>query len=101
MANNQIADMKEQMNWHWRNTMRPIRFFSFDVKAVIPFCFLLFYARLSTLIFCILTTMLFWGLEKKGLTADAALRALRVFIVGTYRPGQPKFRYRRMKDFGR
>ena len=101
MATNQIADIKEQLNWHWRNTMRPIRFFSFDVKAVIPFCVLLFYARLSTLIICILTTALFWGLEKKGLTADAAIRALRVFIVGTYRPGLPKFRYRRMKDFGR
>lgn len=100
-AGNQIADLKEQMNWHWRNTMRPIRFFNFDVKAVVPFCILLFYARLTTLIFCILATLVFWGLEKKGLTADAALRALRVLIVGTVRLGQPKFRYRRLKDFGR
>jgi intracellular multiplication protein IcmT len=101
MAVNQIADIKEQMNWHWRNTMRPVRFFNFDVKAVIPFCILLFYARLSTLIFCGLATLVFWALEKKGLTADAALRALRVVIVGNYRPGQPKFRYRTLKDFGR
>ncbi len=98
---NQVADIKEQMNWHWRNTMRPIRFFGFDVKAVIPFCIILFYARLSTLIFCLLTTLLFWGLEKKGLTADAALRALRVFFTGNVRSGQPRFRYRRLKDFGR
>lgn len=101
MAVNQVADLKEQMNWHWRNTMRPIRFFNFDVKAVIPFCMLLFYARLSTILFCIAMTMMFWILEKKGLTADAALRALRVIIVGNRRTGQPKFRYRRLKDFGR
>lgn len=101
MAVNQIADMKEQMNWHWRNTMRPVRFFKFDVKAVIPFFILLFYARLSTLIFCILTTLMFWALEKKGLTADAALRAFRVVIIGNFRPGLHKPFYRRMKDFGR
>lgn len=81
--------------------MRPIRFFSFDVKAIIPFFILLFYLRWSSLIFCILSTLLFWGLEKKGLTADSALRALRVQIVGTFRPGLPRFRYRRLKDFGR
>ena len=98
---NQVADMKEQMNWHWRNTMRPVRFFAFDVKAVIPFCILLFHARLSTLIFAIATTLLFWGLEKKGLTADSALRALRVLFTGNFRPGLPRFRYRRLKDFGR
>jgi intracellular multiplication protein IcmT len=101
MAQNQIADLKEQVNWHWRNTMRPIRFFNFDVKAIIPFLTLLFYARTSTLILCFLSTITFWFLEKKGLTADSALRALRVLIVGTFRPGLPKFRYRRLKDFGR
>ena len=101
MAVNQIADMKEQMKWHWRNTMRPIRFFNFDVKAVIPFFILLFYFRLTSFVFCVLMTLLFWALEKKGLTADAALRALRVVFVGNFRPGQPKFRYRRLKDFGR
>ncbi len=101
MAQNQVADLKEQVNWHWRNTMRPIRFFNFDVKAIIPFCVILFYARLSTLIICILSTLTFWALEKKGLTADAALRALRVVIVGHFRPGVAKFRFRKLKDFGR
>jgi intracellular multiplication protein IcmT len=98
---NQIANITEQLNWHWRNTMRPIRFFNFDVKAIIPFFILLFHARLTTLIFCILTTMLFWFLEKKGLTVDSALRALRVVIVGNKRTGQPKYKYRYLKDFGR
>ena len=81
--------------------MRPIRFFNFDVKAIVPFFILLFHIRLTTLIFCILSTLVFWGLEKKGLTVDAALRALRVQMFGHFRPGLPKFRYRRLKDFGR
>ena len=101
MAQNQIADLKEQVNWHWRNTMRPIRFFNFDVKAIIPFFVLLFHFRVSTVVLCTLSTLLFWGLEKRGLTADAAMRALRVNIVGTFRPGLPKFRSRKLKDFGR
>lgn len=101
MGVKEIQDLKEQMNWHWRNSMRPVRFFGFDVRAVIPFFILLFYARLHTLIFCILTTIIFWLLEKKGLTVPSALRALRVFILGGFRPGWPKYKYRRLVDYGR
>ncbi len=81
--------------------MRPIRFLSFDVKAIIPFCVLLFYARLSTLIVCVVVTLFFWILEKNGLTFDAALRATRLFIFGERRPALTKFRHRKLKDFGR
>lgn len=98
---NRVGDIQEQVNWHWRNSMRPVRFFSFDVKAIIPFCFLLFYARLSTLILAIVVTTFFWVLEKKGLTFDAAMRSTRLFIFGDYRPGLTKFRHRKLKDFGR
>ncbi|MFA7276861.1 MAG: IcmT/TraK family protein [Pseudobdellovibrionaceae bacterium] len=101
MAVNQIADLKEQVNWHWRNTMRPIRFFNFDSRAIIPWCILLFHVRWSTLILVIVMTILFQILEKKGLTFDAALRSLRPIIFGPYRPGIAKFRYRTLKDFGR
>lgn len=98
---NQVADLQEQVNWHWRNSMRPIRFFSFDVKAIIPFCILLFYARVSTLVLCFLVTIFFWVLEKKGLTFDAAMRASRLFFFGDFRPALTKFRHRKLKDFGR
>jgi intracellular multiplication protein IcmT len=97
----EIADIKEQLNWHWRNTMRPVRFLAFDVKAIIPFCVLLFYARLSSLIFAILVTVFFHILEKKGLTFEAALRTTRIFMFGQKRYGLPKVFYRRLKDFGR
>lgn len=97
---NQVAELQEQVNWHWRNTMRPIRFFGFDVKAVIPFCFLLFYLRLSTLIFAAIVTTIFYLLEKKGLTFDAAMRATRLFIFGDNRPALTRFKYRRLRDYG-
>ncbi|MCB1551368.1 MAG: IcmT/TraK family protein [Alphaproteobacteria bacterium] len=98
---NQISDMQEQMNWHWRNSMRPVRFFGFDVRAIIPFCILLFYARISTLVLCFVVTLFFWLLEKKGLTFPAALRSSRLFLFGNYRPGLTKFRHRKLKDYGR
>lgn len=98
---NQILDLQEQVNWHWRNSMRPVRFFNFDVKAIIPFCFLLFYARWSTLIIAILVTVFFYALEKRGMSFDAAMRSVRVIIFGSYRPGLNKFRHRKLKDYGR
>ena len=92
----------ERVKDYWGKDLPANRgFFNFDVKAIVPFFVLLFHLRLTTLILCILSTLVFWGLEKKGLTADAALRALRVNIVGNFRPGLPRFRFRRLKDFGR
>lgn len=90
----------EKANWHWRNSMRPVRFFNFDARAAIPYVFLLFYARWITLIICILSTALFWYLEKRGLTFSAALRTFRSWILGPKRPGLTRFRHRRLIDFG-
>ena len=95
-----IAELQEQVNWHWRNSMRPVRFFNFDAKAAIPFCFLLFYARTVTLVIAILVLILFWILEKKGLTFDAAMRSTRLFMFGNFRPALISFKYRRLKDYG-
>lgn len=97
---NQIVELQEQINWHWRNTMRPVRFFNFDAKAAIPFCILLFYFRISTVIFLVSVLAFFWILEKKGLTFDAAMRATRLLLFGNRRPALMGFKYRRLKDFG-
>lgn len=95
-----IAELQEQVNWHWRNSMRPVRFFNFDVKAAIPLFFLLFYFRLVTIVIAILVLILFWILEKRGLTFDAAMRSLRLFLFGDTRPALIAFKYRRLKDYG-
>ena len=95
-----VGDLQEQVNWHWRNTMRPVRFFNFDAKAAIPFIFLLFYFRVVTIVFLVLVLTGFWFLEKRGLTFDAAMRSTRHFMFGDKRPALISFKYRRLKDYG-
>ena len=64
----------EKANWHWRNSMRPVRFFNLDARAALPFIVLLFYLRPISIILTIIITMIFKYLEKKGLTFPAAMR---------------------------
>jgi intracellular multiplication protein IcmT len=98
-AADQIQQTQEQLNWHWRNTMRPVRFFNMDARAVLPFCILIFYARLVMLVIAIMVAVIFVLVEKFGLTLPAALRKLRMLIVGVNRPALKLFRHRRFKEF--
>jgi intracellular multiplication protein IcmT len=91
---------EERSNWHWRNSMRPVRFFNLDARAAAPFAVLLFYARPITLFLAVVLTLLFVYLERRGLTFDASLRALRSWLLGQKRPGWASFRRRKMVDFG-
>jgi intracellular multiplication protein IcmT len=90
----------ERANWHWRNSMRPVRFFNLDARAAIPFFILLVLFRPVVIFLTIVITTVFYILEKRGLTFPASLRAFRVWIVGYKRPGLLGLRHRRMRDFG-
>ncbi len=90
----------ERANWHWRNSMRPVRFFALDARAAIPFLVLLFHARMVTLILTIVITTVFVLLEQRGLTFPASLRTFRRWLLGQKRPGWISYRRRRMVDFG-
>ena len=90
----------EKANWHWRNSMRPVRFFNLDARAALPFMVLLVYARPISLALTIIITIVFKVLEGRGLTFSASLRALRVWLVGNTRPGWLSYRRRRMIDYG-
>jgi intracellular multiplication protein IcmT len=92
--------MVEKANWHWRNSMRPVRFFNLDARAAIPFLILLVYFRPVSLLATILITAAFKFLESRGLTFSASLRALRVWFIGSSRPGWTSYRRRRSVDFG-
>jgi intracellular multiplication protein IcmT len=91
---------EEKVNWHWRNSMRPVRFFAMDVRAAIPWALLLVYARPWTILFAIITTIIFTSLEKRGLTFPDAMRALRSWFVGQKRPAWIQFRHRKFIDYG-
>ena len=90
----------EKANWHWRNSMRPVRFFNLDARAAIPFLILLVYFRPMSLAITIVITMAFKYLEYKGLTFSASLRALRVWILGNFRPGWLQYHHRKTIDYG-
>jgi intracellular multiplication protein IcmT len=91
---------EERANWHWRNSMRPVRFFTLDARAAIPFCIMLFHFRLVTLIFTISLTLIFMFLERRGLTFDASLRAFRSWFLGQKRSAWLSYHRKRMIDFG-
>lgn len=100
MAAEQLENLQEKMNWHWRNSMRTVRFLGFDARAALPLPLLLVYARLSTIILTIMVLVLFRYLERKGLTFPAALRTLRSTIIGNDRPGWIKAENKKFLDYG-
>jgi len=91
---------EEKVNWHWRNTMRPVRFFTMDARAAIPWCILLVYARPVTIFIALLSTVTFSALEKRGLDFPDAMRAFRSWLMGQKRPGWISHRRRRFVDYG-
>ncbi|MEM6810936.1 MAG: IcmT/TraK family protein [Pseudomonadota bacterium] len=91
---------EEKVNWHWRNSMRPVKFFGIDARAAIPFLVLLVYFRPISVFLTILSTIIFVALEKRGLTFPASLRAFRSWLNGQKRPAWIGYRRRRWTDFG-
>ncbi len=95
----QLDNLNEKVNWHWRNSMRVVRFLAFDARAAAPLPLLLVYARTSTLILTIITLMTFRYMENKGLTVPAAMRSLRAWIIGKNRPGWSSAYHRKFIDY--
>ena len=91
---------EEKVNWHWRNSMRPVRFFGMDARAAIPFFVLLVYFRPVSLFLTFVSTVVFVSLEKRGLTFPSALRTFRSWLNGQYRPAWVSGRRRRFIDYG-
>lgn len=90
----------EPKNWHWRNTMKPTRFFIFDARAGFFLVLVLVHARLWTLMVMVVFLGIFWIFERKGLSFAAAVRAIRVWFTGRYRPAWVFTRRRKMIDTG-
>lgn len=90
----------ERANWHWRNSMRPVRFFAFDARCAIAWFIWLFHVRWSTTALALALTFIFWFMERRGLTFDASLRAFRSWLLGQRRPGWVTYNRKRMIDFG-
>lgn len=88
------------MDIHWRNTQKPVRFFFLDARAFIGVLFYLVHARVWTLVLVLLSTLVFWLLERQGLTFASAVRALRAWFAGVNRPATTRRFRRRWTDSG-
>jgi len=96
----EIENLQEKFNWHWRNSMITVRFFAFDSRSALPLPILLVYFRWSTLLIMVVTLLVFRYLERKGLTVPAAVRNFRAWMVGVDRPGLLGVEQRSFKDYG-
>ena len=85
---------------HWRNTQKPVRFFFMDARAFVGLLVYLVHARVWTFCLVLLSTFVFWLLERYGLTFPSAFRAFRAWLVGANRPGTSRFFRRRWIDSG-
>ena len=88
------------MDTHWRNTQKPARFASLDARAFMAILLFLVHARLWTFVLALVVMILFWLFERRGLTFEAALRSMRVWILGRNRPATLRGRRRHWIDFG-
>ncbi len=88
------------MDIHWRNSQKPARFFAVDARAFAAVFLCLIHLRFWTIMLAIVVMFLFWAFERRGLTFEAACRALRAWILGRKRPGTLKKYKRHWVDFG-
>jgi intracellular multiplication protein IcmT len=95
-----MARQQDVGPWHWRNTMKPVRFFIFDGRAGFFLVLFVVHARTSTLALLCVVFAYFYILERKGLSFAAALRSTRVWLIGAHRPAWIHSRRRKLLDTG-
>ncbi len=96
----ELENIEAKLNWHWRDTMRTIRFMGFDARVAFLVPVWLLYLRWSTIILSVAVFYIFKFLENKGLTFPSAIRALRSWMVGRDRPGILGISNHKFVDYG-
>ena len=71
-----------------------------DARAFSAIFLFLVHARLWTFVLAIVVMIIFWIFERRGLTFEAALRAMRAWLLGSRRPETVATRRRKWVDFG-
>ncbi len=85
---------------HWRNTARPVRFFTIDYRAGAFVFLFLMHIRLWTFLLMLGVMGVLFILERRGLTFNLAMRRLRVWFLGPHRPALSKLHHRDFHDSG-
>jgi intracellular multiplication protein IcmT len=89
-----------EVDTHWRNSGKPIRFFIVDARAFTATFFFLIHARPWTFGLALFVMIVFWFMERRGLSFRAALRAFRSWFLGIRRPATSRRQIRRWIDYG-
>jgi intracellular multiplication protein IcmT len=95
-----MADVEIEADWHWRNSMKPVRVLFLDARVGILFIVFLLHMRLWTFFTFIAVCLFFWYLERRGLVFAAAFRTFRTWILGSKRPAWLWIRKRKFHDYG-
>ena len=95
-----MSDTEEFEDWHFRNTMKTVRFFFLDYRASAFVILVLLHVRTWTIALALSSTVVFWMFERRGLSFSAAIRAMRVWIIGAHRPAIVYTRRRKLTDTG-
>ena len=90
----------EITSWHWRNSMKPVRFFNFDGRLGFFVLGFILHIRLSSIFMLGAIFAGFYLLERQGLSFPAAIRAIRLWFIGPVRPGYIYTRRRKLLDTG-
>lgn len=85
---------------HWRNTARPVRFFSIDYRAGIFLVFFMMHMRLWTFCLFLGVAFILFVLERRGLSFTLALRRMRIWFIGRKRPALTRLHDRKFYDNG-
>jgi intracellular multiplication protein IcmT len=88
------------MDDHWRNSQKITRFFVFDARVFFLLVAFMFHVALWTLSLALIAIAFFFMLERFGLTFESALRAIRCWLLGEYRPAFTRTLRRRWIDYG-
>lgn len=96
-----MVDIETSGDWHWRNSMRPVRFFFVDARAAAAFMLFLLHMRLWTFLIAFFVISTLWAVERMGYTFSDAIRGFRAWMVGRRRPAYLWLRNRGMVDYGR
>ena len=96
-----MANVEDQGDYHWRNSMRPTRFFAFDSRAALAILLVIVHIREWTIVLAIVTMAAFWLAERRGYGLEAALRRVRAILLGPRRPATVFSARRTLNDYGK
>lgn len=84
---------------HWRNTYKPVKFFFMDVRVGVVIALTMIHIKFWTLALDVVVIALGYYIERSGLGFNSALRAVRCWLAGDYRPALSPRKVRRAVDY--